>query len=334
MKSLEPLITVIVPVYRVVQYLDRCVQSIVNQTYTKLEIILVDDGSPDDCPAMCDAWAKKDNRIRVIHKQNGGLSDARNAGLKQAQGRYIAFVDSDDWIDRRFLDYLYLAIKRTGAELSACDFAVVPDGESFSRNDEQELTVESASSYDALNDLTSGVRFRAVAWNKLYLADVLKNEQFEYGRIHEDEFFTYRIIDKAQKLAYVDIPLYCYRQRESSIMSSFSVNHIDAIDAFYERACYFAEKYPDIARKDKLTTCITCINMYCEIDSKGCKESAAAKKRIKDIRRKLHFTKDDWKAYSSKQKMYLILSTRWFIGLFSKFKCMKGKKRWQVYLKG
>ena len=94
------LISVIVPVYKVEKYLDRCVESIVNQTYKNLEIILVDDGSPDNCPAMCDAWAKKDSRIKVIHKENGGLSDARNAGMRLASGEYICFVDSDDWMDR------------------------------------------------------------------------------------------------------------------------------------------------------------------------------------------------------------------------------------------
>ena len=107
------LISVVVPVYRVEPYLDRCVASIVNQTYRNLEIILVDDGSPDRCPAMCDAWAEKDRRIKVIHKANGGLSDARNVGLQLAQGNYVAFIDSDDWIDLRFIEILYKAIVET-----------------------------------------------------------------------------------------------------------------------------------------------------------------------------------------------------------------------------
>ena len=105
--SEQPLISVIVPVYKVEPYLDRCVQSIVNQTYKNLEIILVDDGSPDHCPAMCDAWAEKDSRIRVIHKENGGVSTARNAGINIAKGAFFTFVDSDDWIDRDALQLLW-----------------------------------------------------------------------------------------------------------------------------------------------------------------------------------------------------------------------------------
>ena len=116
------LISVIVPVYKVEAYLDRCVQSIVDQTYTNLEIILVDDGSPDRCPQMCDEWAKRDNRIRVIHKENGGLSDARNAGMQAASGTYIAFVDSDDWLELRCIEYLYQTAEKNACEIVGCAF--------------------------------------------------------------------------------------------------------------------------------------------------------------------------------------------------------------------
>ncbi len=111
------LISVIVPVYKVEAYLNRCVESIVNQSYSNLEIILVDDGSPDRCPEMCDVWSQKDKRIKVIHKENGGLSDARNAGMAIATGTYIGFVDSDDWIDRDFYEKLLLTLKENHAQL-------------------------------------------------------------------------------------------------------------------------------------------------------------------------------------------------------------------------
>lgn len=112
------MISVIVPVYKVEPYLDRCVRSIVEQTYTDLEIILVDDGSPDNCPAMCDAWAEKDNRIKVIHKQNGGLSDARNAGMDIASGDYLGFVDSDDWIAAEMYQVLYDMLQRDSSDIA------------------------------------------------------------------------------------------------------------------------------------------------------------------------------------------------------------------------
>ena len=112
------LISVIVPVYKVEAYLDRCVQSIVDQTYTNLDIILVDDGSPDRCPQMCDEWAKRDRRIRVIHKENGGLSDARNAGLRMAAGAFVAFVDSDDDVDLQYIEALYRALNDAQADIA------------------------------------------------------------------------------------------------------------------------------------------------------------------------------------------------------------------------
>ena len=120
----EQLISVIVPIYNVEMYLNRCVASIVNQSYANLQIILVDDGSPDNCPAMCDTWAEKDPRILVIHKINGGLSDARNAGMERAQGDYICFRDSDDWVDARFIEILYRTATDQNCDLAECDYCI------------------------------------------------------------------------------------------------------------------------------------------------------------------------------------------------------------------
>ena len=120
-----PLISIIVPIYKVEKFLTRGIESIVNQTYSNLEIILVDDGSPDWCPGMCDEWARKDSRIRVIHKQNGGLSDARNAGMKISNGEYISFVDSDDWIENKFIEKLYKGLVEFDCDFSGCKFRKV-----------------------------------------------------------------------------------------------------------------------------------------------------------------------------------------------------------------
>ena len=124
---MNPLISVIVPVYKAEKYLDKCVQSIVNQTYKNLEIILVDDGSPDNCPEMCDEWAKKDSRIKVIHKENGGVSSARNAGLDNSFGDYIGFVDSDDFIENDFYECLYDNLVENGADISFCTFKTLDE---------------------------------------------------------------------------------------------------------------------------------------------------------------------------------------------------------------
>ena len=165
------LISVIVPVYNVEKYLDKCIQSIVDQTYTNLEIILVDDGSPDNSGAICDEWAEKDNRIKVIHKANGGLSDARNAGLDIATGEYIAFVDSDDYIELDFYDKLYNVIKATNCDISICNLRKVYENNNVSVNNCDTFEITEYSTTEAMSALIDD-KIRQVVWNKLYKADI------------------------------------------------------------------------------------------------------------------------------------------------------------------
>lgn len=311
----QPLISVIVPVYKVEPYLDKCVSSIVNQTYTNLEIILVDDGSPDDCPAMCDAWAEKDRRIRVIHKSNGGLSDARNAGMAVATGELMAFVDSDDWIDAHYIEYLYNALRQSNADISACDLREVYDDSVMTAFAEQMPQVEVSTSEEAIEDILHNRRFRAVAWNKLYTRKVMTGERFETGRLHEDEFFSYRLYDKASRLAYIDLPLYNYRQRQGSIMASFSARHLDALDAYLDRIALLEEKYPRLLPLDKLNFCIACMNLYGDVSTADVERQRKAKGRIKSCRRKLHFSWDEFWRYSRKERIYVALTCSGVIGI-------------------
>ena len=164
----EPLISVIVPVYKVEQYLDRCVQSIVDQTYKNLEIILVDDGSPDNCPAMCDAWAEKDDRVQVIHKENGGVSSARNVGLDAVTGSYIAFVDADDWIESDMLEFLLHNIIEFKADISGCTFS-----KDFSGNETSYVNLNFSEPISLRQNVTedyfqTNTFFYAVVTAKLY----------------------------------------------------------------------------------------------------------------------------------------------------------------------
>ena len=129
----KPLVSIIVPVYKVENYIQKCLDSLKAQTYEQIEVLLVDDGSPDNCPAMCDAWAERDSRIKVVHKENGGLSDARNVGMAAATGEYIAFVDSDDWVDENYLMYLFQGLSKTEADISACDVREVRDRKGISK---------------------------------------------------------------------------------------------------------------------------------------------------------------------------------------------------------
>ena len=309
------LISVIVPVYNVEKYLDRCVQSIVNQTYKNLEIILVDDGSPDNCGKMCDDWAQKDSRIKVVHKANGGLSDARNAGMAVATGEYIAFVDSDDWVDIHFLELLYNAVLAHNVKLAACDAKTVYLFESKNIADLPQAKV--FTSQQALQTLTIGKEFRSVVWNKLYHRTLLENEQFEVGRYHEDEFFTYRILAKANHSVYVNAPLYYYFQRQGSIMNSASFRHLDALDAYIERIKFFKQNYPELYKKDKAIFCFACVNLYC--DGLGLKydEKKLYTAKIKNCRKQLKFKLSEFTNYSFKELIY-ILGSRFCINSMSK----------------
>lgn len=323
----ESLISVIVPVYKVEPYLDKCIASIVNQTYKNLEIILVDDGSPDKCPEMCEAWAEKDSRIKVIHKLNGGLSDARNAGLEIAKGEYIAFVDSDDWVEKKYIEFLYQAIIQTGTEMSACQIRIIQEQEDVPDVKEQQTIIETFTTEEALYSLINGYDFRAVAWNKLYKRDFLLDEKFEVGKLHEDEFFTYRIIDKCTLLAWIDTPLYNYRQRSGSIMATYSVRHLDALEAALGRLELLKNKYPKLYLNDKAMYCVSCLNYYCDmLNERFGEQRQLAKNKILNYRIQVNFSFVEWFRLSLKNKIYVVGSSPIFIRLFAKIRNLKGYK--------
>lgn len=244
---MKRLISVIVPVYKVEEYLDQCVQSIVDQTYRDLEIILVDDGSPDRCPQMCDSWAARDPRIRVVHKKNGGLSDARNAGLDICAGEYIAFVDSDDWILPEMYERLSDALEREAADICACNIvSCYPDREV--RWGARAYTV--GDSELMLDRLYSDSIYPVCAWNKLYRRELWEDFRFPVGKLCEDAFTTYLLLHKADRIVQITDALYCYRIRSESIMtSSFSAKSMDEEEAWRKNYEFIRENYPHLFRK-------------------------------------------------------------------------------------
>jgi len=255
---MQPLISVIVPVYKVEAYLDRCVESIVSQTYQNLEIILVDDGSPDNCGRMCDEWAKKDSRIQVIHKENGGLSDARNAGMAVASGEYIGFVDSDDWIDRLFLETLHDCIQTTGSDIAACGIHTFYEGDA-------DLPAASDAP-DAIYCTEEAMRLlianqlRQVVWNKLYKRQMMADIPFAVGKLHEDEFWSYQVIARAQHIAVSAYSGYHYFQRGESIMGvCYAPRRLDAVEAKVLRQAYLEEHFPQISSYSRVDLVFTCI---------------------------------------------------------------------------
>ncbi|MBR2089671.1 MAG: glycosyltransferase family 2 protein [Fibrobacter sp.] len=227
-----PLISIIVPIYKVEPYLQRCLDSIVNQIYTNLEIILVDDGSPDNCPQICDKYAARDNRIVVIHKENGGLSDARNAGLNICKGEYISFIDSDDWVSLEYINELYSSIKETHADIAIVNHKHVT---SFpAREIQEKRRIKPFSKQQALFKLIAEQHQPfVVSWGKLYRRELFSDIRFPIRKHHEDEFTSHLLINKAAKVAYSNRTMYFYYQRTDSITKQ---NHIlDVIEAFENR---------------------------------------------------------------------------------------------------
>ena len=226
-------ISVIVPVYNTEKYLNRCIESIINQTYKNLEIILVDDESPDNCPAMCDEWAEKDSRIRVIHKKNGGLARARNSGLEIISGSYYLFTDSDDWLDSDMIEFLYKLITSRNADMARCGFYFNYEENGSEENPFGETNQTQELSYnEQISDLAVSGHISGVAWNKLYRSE-LKDIRFsaEDG-CSEDIMYNYRVLKSGIKTAYCNDAKYHYFIRSSSITNSvFTENAFSIIRA-------------------------------------------------------------------------------------------------------
>lgn len=252
-------ISVIVPIYKVEKYLPKCVDSLINQTYKDLQIILVDDGSPDNCPKICDEYAKKDARITVIHKANGGLSDARNAGLPCATGEYISFIDSDDYVTPNFFEILFNTMQKEKSDICECLVQKVYEDTTLSQNAETG-NISTYNSTKALSLLIEDKVFHQHVWNKLYKTAVIKNILFEKGKTNEDEFWTYQVFGKAKKISLIEKPMYCYLQRSGSIMAEgYNLKRLDALEAKFQRQQYIEKNYPQISVISKLNLYDSCI---------------------------------------------------------------------------
>ncbi len=237
------LISVIVPIYNVEKYLTECIESIINQTYKNIEILLINDGSTDNSGRICDEYSKKDERIKVIYKENGGLSEARNYGIDIANGEYIAFVDSDDYISDMFIENLYKAIIENNTEVSQCNFTKVTDTNEEIEKRGYNDKIKIKSGYEMIKDLYTNHWENIVAWNKLYSKKLFENLRYPVGKIHEDEFTIYKILYVTKSVAIVEENLYKYRQNVNSIMGTqFKLQRLDILKAFEERIKFFEQK--------------------------------------------------------------------------------------------
>lgn len=240
----RPLISVIVPVYNVENYLRACVDSIIAQTYDNLEIILVDDGSPDNCPAICDEYAEKDSRIKVIHKENGGLSDARNAGLSVMTGEYLMFVDSDDLLPKNAVSALYNLAVEYNSELVIGSHRKFVDITDLNDSIIKSNTVSCLSKKESICHM---FQHGCASWGRLYRADIHKSITFPIGEINEDEAIVLKILDKCNSVIITDECVYHYRTRPESITtSSFSLKKLDWYRHCKANLEWIREHYPEL----------------------------------------------------------------------------------------
>lgn len=242
------MISVIVPIYNVSQYLPQCLDSILAQTWQDIEIILVDDGSKDECPQLCDQYAAKDARIRVIHKPNGGLSDARNAGMRVAKGDWIYFIDSDDWMHPDALQQLYdFATKNQCEVVQGNLYYAYKDHLLYRQPNKKESCQHVFDREEAMRLLIVNDRVKNFAWGKLYRADIIRDLEFPVGKYFEDSFWQHQVMHRVTHYGIIDEPLYYYRQREDSISGTTSSRLNDLLEGYNVRLAFIQEHYPQFA---------------------------------------------------------------------------------------
>ncbi len=301
---MDELISVIIPIYKVEKYLDNCVKSVVEQTYRNLDIILVDDGSTDTCPEICDRWAEEDNRIRVIHKKNGGLSDARNSGINIAKGKYFVFVDSDDYISIDYIEEMYKKMK-ADVDIVCTGYARVTDSGDILKK--SHVINGTFTRNEAMAELVENGVITTTAWGKIYRAELFSDLRFDCGKYHEDMYIMHKILHRARKVSVIEKGVYYYRVNNQSITGvKFTSKHQDAVYSQLERLEFIKNNYPELIEKQKKRV----VWHACDNNLKIIKSLKGNKAYIKEnnaiIRRYLReFMKSD---ASIKAKMFAIFS--------------------------
>lgn len=287
-KEIRPLVSVIIPVYNTEKYLCECIRSVVNQSYEKLEIILIDDGSSDGSLEICCRWAQKDSRIKILSQSNLGLSVARNVGVAASKGEYISFIDSDDWIDRVYYETMVSALVKYDADIVASGVVkafknaecVYPSSSQPLFNPEQ-----------ALSTVISGTVFTVMACNKLFRRSLIVSCPFPEGCFHEDDYVMYGIIASSAKLAFCQDVLYHYRQRKHGIINSGLVKRFDdKYKSYFQNLSLVQKAYPRLVPKMKLLLCRYVINDYTDILNNPCDYDGMMKKEIVKYRKSVRFS--------------------------------------------
>lgn len=246
-----PEISMVVPVYKVEKYLHRCIDSLLQQSFSSFDLILVDDGSPDSCGDICDQYAKIDDRIHVIHQQNGGLSAARNAGIdwsyQHSNSKWITFIDSDDWVHPQYLSALYESVLKYKTDISVCAYKEITDIDNLQDEDwNNEFVTEWTPEDFFVQHHVNAI----VAWGKLYKKEYFKTLRYPVGKIHEDEFITYQILFQVSEITFINRPLYYYYINKNGIMKTESLNkREDVLEALDRQIEYFDKNHFIRAKK-------------------------------------------------------------------------------------
>ncbi len=241
---MKKLVSIVVPVYNVKDYLKKCLDSIIGQTYRRIEIILVDDGSNDGSEKIVDDYSKTDNRIVVIHKENGGLSSARNVGIDMAKGDYITFVDSDDFVDSNMIEKMLKEAVDRSADLVICNRIYYYENGKTIVKKKYDKTAE-MTPCESLRELMLGKKYDMAAWAKMYKKELFNDIRFPVGKISEDYFVMYKLFDLSNKVVLIPDHLYYYAQRKGSISKTPKLRY-DYIDAAKEQRDYILKKYPNM----------------------------------------------------------------------------------------
>lgn len=242
-----PKLSIIVPIYNVEKYLPRCIESILNQTFREFELILINDGSTDNCKEICEKYKRMDSRIIVANKKNGGLSSARNLGIDISKGDYIGFVDSDDFIDVHMYEILLNTINAYDSDIVICDYYKVNEYDikkyEKMKSNNKDIKVENINNIDAIERIITRDIKIVVAWNKIYKRRLFENLRYNEGMIYEDEFLAHRILYRCNKVSIINSSLYYYVQRKGSIVNStFSSKKFDKVYAIKDRVDFLKDK--------------------------------------------------------------------------------------------
>ncbi|WEG11510.1 glycosyltransferase [Pullulanibacillus sp. KACC 23026] len=294
-------ISIIVPIYKVEAYLKRCVQSVIQQTYRNLEIILVDDGSPDRCGVWIEAFAKEDSRIRPLHKENGGLSDARNVGMQAATGDYMFFLDSDDWIAPTAIETLMNQLHRFQADVVQSNFYYAY--QDYLLLDDRyygEVSPVILDNPELMRELVKNEKVKNFAWGKLYKTELIKELPFRKGVLFEDVFWAHQVMHRVHRYVILNQPLYYYFQRNDSIVAHYTSRNLDMLRGLKERHWFISMNYKDLVN-ESLKTLLkqTLIHYHQLLFSLEKVESRVNRRRLREdfrwIAKNVHLNKqEDW----------------------------------------